>query len=358
MRLPDACSPSGDNGLESTRIQVRNWVNKRDACTPLTFENEQLSTADAELTEALRCSQNSSEPLARLVHGLGLEPAEFRLVVLALGPELDIRNQNWITLLLDDPGRRVGTLGLYEELLGLPSRIASDIGRLNRLARWRIFEGARDVLPAADAPIRLDAPLRGWLLGDPDALQHDGALEAMLRNEPWAGHLLVADEYRARSLVERLAPGNEWLILAGDGGPSAWRALLEAGAMACGTKPVRANLRFVATLNASDAWDAGLRLARLARLSGRPLMLDASDVEVGVDADAALTLLLRAVGSGRRGTRSDSSGRSGADLPPARLAALRHRKGAAECKGAACRPEPRCGDGRGTLHERSRGIAG
>lgn len=287
----------GENGLESTRIQIRDWVDERDACTKLRFEGGKLADAEDDLCRVLQSSRRSSEPLARLNWALDLELFDFRLAVLALGPELDVRYQNWITLLMDDPGRRVGTLGLYGELLGIPEQIASGVARSDRLARWRIFEGARDMLPAADAPLRLDPPLRAWLLGDPDALQHDPVLEGLFRSEPWPGGQLIANEARARAILEEIVETGDWLIFAGDGGPAAWRAVLEAGAAACGAQPVRADLRAAASLSAGDAWDAGIRLARLARLSARPLLLDASAIADGAEADGAVRALLEAVGT-------------------------------------------------------------
>ena len=238
---------TGRETVEFTRVPIVDWLDPREACTPLDLNA--AAEADEELTEALRNSGKSGEPLAKLVLGLELDPAEFRLIVLALAPELDVRHQNWISLLMDDPGRRTGTLGLYEELLGFPSRIAAGIGRSDRLARWRLFEGARDVLPAADMPLRLDPPLRAWLLGDLDGIENDLALQRVLRETPWAGAPLVHDEDRARNLAGRVATSKSWIILAGDGGPATWRAIIEAGARACRKKALRADLSAAAALD-------------------------------------------------------------------------------------------------------------
>jgi hypothetical protein len=290
-----------EGSYQAQSIQVKDWAEAHDgsraACTKLRLDDDSLVEAEAELSKALESSRKSSEPLARLNWALELEPFDFRLAVLALGPELDVRYQNWIILLMNDQSRRVGTLGLYGELLGIPEQIATGVARSDRLARWRVFDTGRDILPPADAPLVLDAPLRAWLLGDPDALQHDPSLDGMLRDQPWPGAHLVADETRSRAIVERLVDDAQWVILAGDGGPAAWRALLEGGAKACSLRPVRADLRSVGSLSAADSWDAGVRLARMARLQGRPLMLDASTVAEGPDADAAIAALLAAAGA-------------------------------------------------------------
>ena len=282
--------------VEFTRVQIVDWLDTRDASTPLDLAA--ATEADEYLEEALRCSGKSSEPLARMVRGLDLDAAEFRLVVLALAPELDVRHQNWISLLLDDPGRRTGTLGLYEELLGFPSRVAAGIGRSDRLARWRLFEGVRDVLPAADLPLRLDPPLRAWLLGDLDGIENDLVIQRVLREAPWAGAQLVHDEDRARDLVERTTTGEAWTILAGDGGPATWRAIVEAGAKACGLQPIRVELNTAFPMDPLDGADTGMRLARLGRLTGRPLFLDAGNVEASAQSDASLEAFFGALGRG------------------------------------------------------------
>ena len=288
---------TGGESVEFTRVQIVDWLEERDAQTPFMFGNGAVADADAVLTEALDAAGKSSEPLARVVNALGLDSLEFRILVLALGPELDPRYQHWISLLMDDPGRRVGTLGLYADLLGLPSRVACDIARSGRLAKWRLFEDSKGGIPAADAPLRLDSALRAWLLGSPDGLENDPALRRILRNAPWLGARLVHDENRARQLIESIGDSGVWVILAGDGGPAAWRALAEAGARACETPPVRADLSGAASIDPLDSAETGIRLARLARISRRPLLLDASNPDADGASDQALRALFNAIGN-------------------------------------------------------------
>jgi AAA+ superfamily predicted ATPase len=289
-----------DDTVQITRIEIRDWLDsERDACTPFAITDSdaaaKVAAAESELTEALECSDNSSEPLARVQYALGLDPTEFRVLVLALAPELDLRHQHWISLLMDDAGRRVGTLGLFEELLGLPSRIAGGLLRSGRLARWRMVEGARDVLPAADAPLRLDPPFRAWLLGDPDGLQDDPALQRLLRTAPWPGEQLVCDRTIARALIDDARQGDTWVIVTAGGGGAALRALLEAGAKDCGVVPIRVDLSGLPLADPAECSDIGARVARAAVLLGAPLVLDASNVENGPAADGALQALFAAI---------------------------------------------------------------
>jgi SpoVK/Ycf46/Vps4 family AAA+-type ATPase len=198
---------------------------------------------------------------------------------------------------MDDPGRSAGTLSLYAQLIGVPSQVVGDIVHSGQLARWRLFDTAGDTLSAGDAALRLDPPLRAWLLGAAGELaQCDPVLRRVLRPGPWPGAALIEDADRARGLV--IDPhASHWSVLAGDGGPASWLALVEAGAAASGRAPIRVRLAAAVTLDASLCGEAGLRLARLARLTGSPLLLDAEDAEPGRTADEALEALLQALGN-------------------------------------------------------------
>jgi len=281
--------------IEFTRVQIVDWLDRERGPHTALKLNGHTEQADAELTEALRCSARSAEPIARLAHALNLDAAEIRFVILVLAPELDLRHQHWISLLLDDSSRRVGSLALYEELLPLMHGFAGGIGQSGRVADWRLIEGARDVLPAADAALRLDPPVRSWLLGDFDGLERDPALVRFVRASAWPGARLVHDEDRAKGLMERVGEGGEWLILAGDGGPASWRALLEAGVAGDDKQPLRIDLGTTLP-DPIDAADLGVRVSRLARLTGRPLLVDASMLEATPECDASLKALLAAVG--------------------------------------------------------------
>jgi AAA+ superfamily predicted ATPase len=109
----------------------------------------------------------------------------------------------------------------------------------------------------------------------------------MLRDNAWPGVSLVgkgAELEEARALFARLASCAAWLLLDGDALPG-WRALLETGAAQAGTVPLRVDLQPLAGLEESRVEDVAIRLARLARISDRPLAFDAD----GLGDDPELT---------------------------------------------------------------------
>ena len=280
---------------------IADWIENRPPRTPLLASYTDVAQADSALEDALLAA-DEAEPLARLFRSLLLDPIETRVVLLALGPELDPRYQRWISLLLDDPGRRVGTLGLFAELLGDASAIAGHLAATGRLARWRLFDAKAVAVPAADEPLRIDPPLRRWLLGASRGLTDDPALRMIVRTAAWAGTGLVAAPdacARAERLIARLKLGGaSWLLLAGDCSAT-WRALIEAGSEQTGLQPLRIDLARLAELAEVDAEEAGVRLARLARLTGRPLALDATAFEGNRDFDEAARRFLAGMGAER-----------------------------------------------------------
>jgi len=295
-RLVDA--PAG--GLASVKLPaIADWIENRPPRTPLFAGHASVIEADRTLDKALSLAAEV-EPLARLVSTFGLDPIEARLFFLALGPEFDPRYQRWISLLLDDSGRRVGTLGLFAELLGDSYAIASHAASSEPFTRWRRFETKGGAMPAADEPLRVDAPLRLWLLGGEDGLSEDPTLRGLLHSSPWPGSGLIDDvgeRERAKRIVGQLRYGSPWLLLAGDG-LATWRALIETGAAQLNVRPLRADLGRLAELDWLDFGEAGVRLARLARLSRRPLALDASAFANDRAHDERLGRFLTAIGSG------------------------------------------------------------
>lgn len=78
------------------------------------------ATHDAlkQLNQELAVGDANAEPLAAAVHVFELGSLEFKLLLLTLAPEFDVRYQRCIGFLLDDMSRRIGTLGLFCGLLG------------------------------------------------------------------------------------------------------------------------------------------------------------------------------------------------------------------------------------------------
>jgi AAA+ superfamily predicted ATPase len=240
------------------------------------------------------------DPLAIAALALGLNDLEFRFLVLALGPELDPRHQRWIVLLMDDVSRRVGTLGLYAELLGEPYEVSRQLAASGNLSHWRCFEGHAAGLPNADEPLRLDPALRGYLNGELDALEHDPRVRRALRLLPWPGATLLEraeERERAAALVARLqgAVGPQWIVLANDS-QAAWRALLELGATSLQLPLMRVEAARFRGLDTSEIEELAIRLARMTRLSGHPLVIDTSGADETRENDDGMRTFLGAAG--------------------------------------------------------------
>lgn len=232
-----------------------------------------------------------TEPLAIAVTELNLTALDLRLLLLALAPEIDVRFQRCLGFLLDEMGRRVGTFGLYARLLGSSTRVRRELTESGALDRWLVLEGAggHHAPPPADEPLHIDRALASWLLGNPDSIvAADPRLRRAMRLEPWLGEPLLTrheERIRAEQLWHRLVAPEEWPWLVVDGeDPSGWRALFELGAAAHCVAPIRIELARLASLDLVDIEEAAIRLCRLARLSGRPIIIDTIAAEA-IDGD-------------------------------------------------------------------------
>jgi hypothetical protein len=262
-----------------------------------------VQDADDALARALRGADARVERLAAAVSALALTDLEFRVLLLAMAPELDLRYQRCIGMLLDDLGRRVGSLALFMALLGEPSAVRCQLAQSGNLVRWRILENRVPGLPGADEAARLDPPLVAWLFGEAGALDTDPAVRRVLCPDAWPGASLYRqerDRQFARDQVGRLlaapAAADPARFVLYSGECAAWCALLEVGAAAAGVAPVRADAARLAGLDPAAIDDTGVRLARLARLARRPLLVDTCAAESTPQADDALRLLLVALG--------------------------------------------------------------
>lgn len=258
--------------------------------------------AEVALDDALARADSAVEPLAALAHGLELAPIEFRFVVLALAPELDTLYQHFMAKLLNQDAWRVGTLGLYAALLGDPVTTRRQLAQSGKLMRWRLLENRTgQALPGADEALRLDGAVVDWLLGDPDALENDIRLRRVLRPTAWPGAGLItldADVRPVASVLQRLRqPANgaggdpHWVLFNGDQSAS-WHATLERAAQTLEVPLLRVQVRALSALDVAEGGETARRLLRLARLTHRPLLLDATTVTVDSDHDDALRHLL------------------------------------------------------------------
>jgi AAA+ superfamily predicted ATPase len=286
-------------GLTVTAATVADSLDARPARSAIS-KNTDMEAADAMLSQALAAADGSAEPLALAVRTLELNALEFRVMALALGSELDPRYQRCFGLLMDDLSRRVGTLGLYAESLGEPSRVRGELASAGKLAKWRIFDGQSGGLPPSDEPLRLDPPLRGWLLGERGALDLDPRVRRATRLVAWTGAGLLdreQDRDCALDLMNRLQGSVEpqWIVLANDKA-AAWRALIELGAQALHLIPIRVDLARLAGLDLGEIEECGIRLARMARLKGFPLIVDATAVDGAGEQDDWVRAFLAGAG--------------------------------------------------------------
>lgn len=114
------------------------------------------------LEHALATSNPEAEPLAAVMSVFEFGLLEFKLMALALAPELDVNYQRCIGFLMDDMSRRAGTMGFYCSLLGPPPRVRVDVGYGGAMTQWLVFENR---VVAGDEPLRLDPFLVQWILG-------------------------------------------------------------------------------------------------------------------------------------------------------------------------------------------------
>jgi hypothetical protein len=274
------------------------------------------AAAEAALDAALAAADPAAEPLAVAWRVLcSADRVDFRVLALALAPELDHRFQRCMGFLLDEMGRRVGSLGLFAVLLG-PSGVAGGVVARERFARWLVFEGHPTRPPAADEPLRIDPFLAHWLLGERGALADDPRLRRLLRSVRWLGaDLLQRQEERANAAalgsLLQAEDARSWLLLGGDD-PAGWRALLELAAEARRAPLVRVEPAALAGADLADVEEAAVRLGRLARLTGGLLVVDVAAAEEGSLSDDALRLFLAALA--RTGCRGAAIGRDEARL--------------------------------------------
>jgi hypothetical protein len=274
--LREAVSLSPENGdmhgLSVTRATLLQSLDK--ASVP------EAAEAHGAVDAALETLDGNTEPLAVAARVLGLRPLEFKVMALALAPELDIRYQLCIGFLLEEMGRRVGALALYSSLLGDALSVRSELSRSGALARWRVFEGNAGHLPTGDEPLRVDPFLAQWLLDEGTALGADPRVRRILRLSPWAGADILheaGEHASAGKLLDQLSSAApRWLLLRDDD-HSAWRALLELGTRDRNLTPSRVEAARLKSTDSSEIEECAVRIARMVRLTGNPLIVDLSD---------------------------------------------------------------------------------
>ncbi len=248
---------------------------------------ETLDDAELALNDALANVEQNDEPLAIAYRvfeaGPEVRRLAFRMLVLTLAPEFDHRFQRCLGFLLDEMGRRVGTLGLIGNLLGIDPAVRAEILGDGGLTRWLVFDCPETRLPPADEPLRIDPFLAQWLLGDQLALANDPQVRRVLRLERWPGARLLQryeEKARAATLIEKLKRSNEnrWILL-DDEDSAGWRALLELGARNHHIRLIRVEAKRLAGVDVIAIEECACRIGRMSRLTGYPVVLDVAQTE-------------------------------------------------------------------------------
>ncbi|MHB9833291.1 ATP-binding protein [Paraburkholderia terrae] len=285
LRNAVACVPDGNGDLSGLSVSRATILESLDSLqdVDLSVAKEEIDRLDASFSQLLRSTSARRDPLATVFHTLGLEQLEMRVLLLCLAPELDYRYQRCVGFLLDEISRRAGTIGLYLALLGSAPKVRCTFANAGTLARWRVFDMDFGQLPSSDEPLRLDPYMADWLLGNDSALGNDPRLRRVRRGSSWPGAILLSreeDRICAQNLWRKLQEsGTSRIVLLGGGHSAAWRALLELGASGAGGDLVRIELLHLMDVDGVEVEECAVRICRMSRLTGCPLVIDATEID-------------------------------------------------------------------------------
>jgi len=274
-------SDNGDvPGFAVTRTTVVRSLDPLSYSTSKDHHNAPILAEEA-LGAAFADNENN-EPLAIAAKVFELESIEFRMMILALAPELDFHFQKCLGFLLDDLSRRVGTFGLFSNLLGIdPVELARIRG--GKLAHWQVFDTPAGACIPADEPLRVDPFLRQWLLGNNEAFERDHRVSSVLHHGAWAGaDLLTGSEIEAsasKQIEYFLEPDSPPVLVLEGTALADWKAWLELGAYVAHTRLLRIDFARLAGLASFEIKDCALRIGRIASLTGAIPVVDLSGAE-------------------------------------------------------------------------------
>jgi AAA+ superfamily predicted ATPase len=282
-------------GLSVTRATLLQSLDESFEHIPTNHETE------AALDREFASRDANQEPMAvaaRVFNVCKQGSLEFRLMALALAPELDFRFQRCIGFLLDDMSRRVGTMGLYCSLLGLTANVRDELAVAGALARWSVFEGELGRQATADEPLKLDPFFTQWLLGESKALSNDPRVRRVMHLPAWAGADILTRtgenfDPDATQLMDKIrgSKAGDWILL-GDNQVAAWRAILELGAKNQHLELVRVEPANLAGLDVVEVEECAKRIGRMMRLTDNPLVIDLTKAESIEGEDDRIQLFL------------------------------------------------------------------
>ncbi len=282
-------------GFARNSESIRRTLNAPDTSP----ESPALRAASDALMTVLERSGSDDEPLVRLYRRLRLSALELKFLLLCLAADLDAKFHSVIGTFNDDLGQHSPTFALATTMLGDPRDVRASLSRSGAVARLHLLSSGGE-LPRGDDPVRADAALAGWLLGDADALLNDPAVLPATRLQKWRGASLLNDTFDrdlAETLAQALAPdgrGGRWLVLGG-ADSDGWRGVLEL-ATHWGRPPLlRISLAALATAPPDALAGAAARLARAASLLGACPIVDAQHLDGAGDPNGAVLALVQAM---------------------------------------------------------------
>lgn len=288
-------TPSDDGDVPGFAVTRATVVRSLDPLSYSTSEDHHNALILAEETlEAAFADNENNEPLAIAARVFELASIEFRMMILALAPELDFHFQKCLGFLLDDLSRRVGTFGLFSNLLGIdPNELARIRG--GKLALWHVFDTPAGTSIPADEPLRVDPFLVQWLLGRNEALERDHGVFSVLHHDTWAGvDLLTGSEIEASALEQIgsfLESDSQPVMVLEGKAPADWKAWLELGAYAAHAQLLRIDFAQLASLASFEIEDLALRIGRIARLTNALPVVDLNGAGSYEDLSGFITAL-------------------------------------------------------------------
>lgn len=188
-----------DEDDDSSWKAIEKWVSRLSgiADTP----TEESDRAFQVLVDTLEAAPHT--PLARIAGLLGRDELSFKLFLLVLGPDLDIRFHRLFGTLQDDLGRRLPSASLACTILSAatpratPVEIRSAIAGLDRLRHFRLIDGVGATIARSEDALRVDPYLLDWLLtGDEERLVAAPDVRALSRPRPDDAIKLLPDARR------------------------------------------------------------------------------------------------------------------------------------------------------------------
>jgi hypothetical protein len=198
-----------DEDGDSSSGAIHKWVARLSGLGETATDESERSFAALRDTLA---AAPSHLPLRRIFDLLGRDELSFKLFLLVLAPDLDMRFHRLFGTLQDDLGRRLPSAALACTILSAGTRqetsvaVRAAIAGLATLRRFRLIEGVGATIARSEDPLRADPYLLDWLLtGDEERLVAAPEVRALLQPRPQEAVRLLSRSRRedAAAAVQR-----------------------------------------------------------------------------------------------------------------------------------------------------------